>query len=173
MEKEEKGIHWRTTAKALHCGVEMLPEGKDIEYILIKYIEYKDKVNIAGRMETNKAIAYFEENPYTKLPMVLNATNCKRLEKLSGTPYLNELKNFPVRLTKEKCRDVQDGGETVGLRISKLPPKKPLLAVLSPEHPNWGKCMDYIKKGNSVEDLRKGYEISAEVEKLLIEETKK
>ena len=45
MNEEEKGIHWRTTAKALHCGVEMLPDGKDIDYIVIEHIEYKDKEN--------------------------------------------------------------------------------------------------------------------------------
>jgi len=173
MNEEEKGIHWRTTAKALHCGVEMLPDGKDIDYIVIEHIEYKDKENIAGRMESNKAIAYFAENPYTKLPMVLNATNCKRLEKLSGTPLLNKLTNFAVHLTKEKCRDVQDGGETYGLRISKLPAKQPSKPILDAKHTNWGKCIDYLKQGNTVQNLRKGYEISEEVEMLLNNEVKK
>ena len=35
--------------------------------------------------------------------------------------YPARLKNVAVRLTKERCRDVQDGGETWGLRISMIP----------------------------------------------------
>lgn len=106
-----------------HCGVECLPNGKDIERIIIARIEYKESEMINGRTENGVWVAHFAPNQYTSLPMLLNATNRKRLVKLfpECDGYPARLENVPVRLTKEKTRDVQDGGETWGLRISKLP----------------------------------------------------
>lgn len=130
---EQKGIHYRTGSKITHAGCEMLPEGKDIEYIVIERIDFKESEEIGGRKENGVWVATFAQNPYTKLPMVLNATNKKRIAKLARNEMINLIKNFPVRLTKEECKDAQDGGTTWGLRISKLPatlpiaPKKPAL----------------------------------------------
>lgn len=121
--EDQKSIHYRVGGKLTHCGVECLPEGKDIDRIIIARIEYKESEMIGGRTERGVWIAHFAPNPYTQLPMVLNATNRKRLVKLfpDCDGYLARLENVPVRLTKEKTRDVQDGGDTWGLRISKYP----------------------------------------------------
>lgn len=122
MESQEN-IHYRVGGRLTHCGVECLPQGQDIPRIVIERIEYKDKESINGRVEEGVWIAHFAPNPYTKLPFILNATNRKRLIKQfpDCDGYPARLKNIAVRLTKERCRDVQDGGETWGLRISKLP----------------------------------------------------
>lgn len=122
---EEKGIHYRNGSKITHAGCEMLPNGNDIPYIVIEKIEFKESEEIAGRKESGVWIATFAQNPYTKLPMVLNATNKKRIAKLARNEMINLIKNLPVRLTKEECKDAQDGGTTWGLRISKLPPTTP------------------------------------------------
>lgn len=119
----QENIHYRVGGKLTHCGVECLPQGQDIPRIVIERIEYKDKESINGRIEEGVWIAHFAPNPYTKLPLILNATNRKRLIKQfpECDGYPARLKNVAVRLTKERCRDVQDGGETWGLRISKFP----------------------------------------------------
>ena len=121
--EDQNNIHYRTGGRLTHCGVECLPQGQDIPRIIIERIEYKDKESINGRVEEGVWIAHFAKNPYTDLPFILNATNRKRLVKQfpECEGYPARLKNIPVRLTKEKCRDVQDGGETWGLRISKTP----------------------------------------------------
>ena len=122
--EDQRNIHYRKGGKLTHCGVECLPEGKDIERIIIARIEYKESEMINGRTETGVWVAHFAPNPYTNLPMLLNATNRKRLVKQfpECDGYPARLENIAVRLTKEKTRDVQDGGETWGLRISKMPP---------------------------------------------------
>lgn len=122
MESQEN-IHYRKGGKLTHCGVECLPDGQDIPRIVIERIEFKDKESINGRVEEGVWIAHFAPNPYTSLPFILNSTNRKRLIKQfpECDGYPARLKNIAVRLTKERCRDVQDGGETWGLRISKLP----------------------------------------------------
>ena len=120
----QENIHYRTGGKLTHAGVECLPDGKDIERIVIERIEYKERENIGGRVEEGVWIAHFAPNPYTNLPFALNATNRKRLVKRfpECDGYPARLHNVAVRLTKEECRDVQDGGMTWGLRISKLDP---------------------------------------------------
>lgn len=123
MTQSQENIHYRTGGKLTHCGVECLPNGADISRIVIESIEFKDKEMINGRSEEGVWVAHFAPNPYTKLPFILNATNRKRIFKLypECEGYLARLHNIAVRLTKEKCRDVNDGGETYGLRVSKLP----------------------------------------------------
>lgn len=162
--------------KLEYCGVEILPNGKDIEYIVISHIEFKETAKIRGTEQENMWICHFAKNPYTKIPMLLNSTNRKRLSKQAGTPYLEDVKNFAVRLTQEKARDVHEGGETMGLRISKTPAKKPAASAprpaparesLSPEHLNWQKCVDWVAAGKPIDDLRSKYDITPEIETLL------
>lgn len=121
---DQKDIHYRTGGRLTHCGCEMLPNGEDIPRIIIERIEYKESEMINGRRELGVWIAHFApNNGYTNLPFIMNATNRKRLVKLfpQCDGYLARLENIPVRMTREKTRDVQDGGETWGLRISKIP----------------------------------------------------
>jgi hypothetical protein len=121
--EDQRNIHYRVGGRLTHCGVECLPQGKDIERIIIARIEYKESEMINGRTEKGVWVAYFAPNKYTDLPFILNATNRKRLVKLypDCDGYLARLENIPVRLTKEETRDVQDGGTTWGLRISRIP----------------------------------------------------
>lgn len=171
----EQGIHYRTGGKLTHAGCEMLPSGKDIEYIVIERIEYKDQENVGGRTEQGVWVAHFAKNEYTKLPMVLNATNRKRIAKLfpQVEGCINLLKNVPVRLTREKTRDVQDGGETWGLRISKVPAKAPAApkrVVITEGCEKWNNCVDWVVSGKEVDALRQWYDISKETEEALIAE---
>lgn len=173
----EQGIHYRTGGKLTHAGCEMLPAGKDIEYIVIERIEYKEREEVGGRTEKGVWVAYFAKNPYTTLPMVLNATNRKRIAKQfpDCEGCINLLKNIAVRLTREKTRDVQDGGETWGLRISKQPakiPAAPQKAVLTPKHENWTNCVEWIASGNNVESLRARFNITKEIEEELLSAAK-
>lgn len=167
---EKQGIHWRTGGKLTNCGVEMLPDGRDIEYIVISRIEFKSEHMINGRTEKNKWVAVFAPNPYTTLPMILNSTNRKRLSKLfpSCNDMINLLENVPVRLCRERCKDVQDGGETWGLRISKVPAKAPVKPSLTIEDPEFEKAKAYILNGGNMDSIKNRYNISESVEKELL-----
>ena len=171
----EEGIYYRKGGKLTHASCEMLPNGQDIGRIIIARIEFKDNESINGRMEAGVWLAHFAPNPYTTLPLVLNATNRKRIAKQfwdtpveDGTPCegrINLLKNIPVRLTKEITRDVQDGGQTYGLRISKIPAdpepqpeKKPLPADKVGAVAMWAKGKNF-----GFEDVLRYYEMTDEV----------
>lgn len=180
----EEGIYYRKGGKLTHASCEMLPNGQDIGRIVIARIEFKDNESINGRMEAGVWLAHFAPNPYTTLPLVLNATNRKRIAKQfwdtpveDGTPCegrINLLKNIPVRLTKEITRDVQDGGQTYGLRISKIPAdpepqpeKKPLPADKVGAVAKWAKGKNF-----GFEDVLRYYEMTDEVATALKEALK-
>lgn len=177
--EDQKNIHYRTGGKLTHCGVEVLPGGKDIERIIIARIEYKESEMINGRAEKGVWVAHFAQNPYTSLPLILNATNRKRLVKLypECDGYLARLENVAVRLTREKTRDVQDGGETWGLRISKLPaaeaPAAP--AAQAPaqkkviQEEQIQKIVDWAKSnGFSIEQVAEKYDFASDTVKQAI-----
>lgn len=172
MTQSQENIHYRTGGKLTHCGVECLPNGADISRIIIESIEFKDREMINGRSEEGVWVAHFAPNPYTKLPLILNSTNRKRIVKLypECDGYLARLHNIAVRLTKEKCRDVQDGGETWGLRISKQPADAETAPQLKPltedKIPAAVKWMQENSKG--IEDVKKIYTLTPDIEEKLI-----
>lgn len=128
----EEGIYYKRGSKSDFASVDMLPGGKDIPRIIIEEIKFHEKLTINGRKETEQWTARFAANPWCNKEMVLNSTNKTRIAKAhwddaveDGTPCegrINLLKNIAVRLTKEEARDVQNGGTTWGLRISKMGP---------------------------------------------------
>lgn len=176
MSQSQENIHYRTGGKLTHCGVECLPNGADIERIVIERIEYKDSESINGRVENGVWIAHFAPNPYTSLPFILNATNRKRLVKQfpECDGYPARLKNIAVRLTKERCRDVQDGGETWGLRISKNPAadapvqqQAPAKKVITEDKVQV--IVDWAKKnGKTIDDVASMYDFESDTVKQAI-----
>lgn len=170
---EQENIHYRQGGKLTHCGCEVLVGGKDIESITVDHIEYKEKESVGGRVEEGVWVLYFAPNQYTQLPMILNVTNRKRLVKLfpECDGYLARLKNFNVRLTRERTRDVQDGGETWGLRISKIKPPQPSEQTAQKKEITADKVdavVAWAKKGNrSIADIEAKYTMSAEIKQKL------
>lgn len=172
---EQTDIHFRAGGKITHCGVECLPGGRDIERIVIDHIEFKDSETINGRVENGVWIAHFAPNPYTQLPLILNVTNRKRLVKLfpECEGYPARLHGVAVRLTKEKTRDPQEGGECWGLRISRIPAspepepkaakKKPLTLDKVDSAVKWMK-----ENGKTLDDVKKKYDVPQDVEDAII-----
>ena len=71
---QEQKIHYTAGGNPSHAGIWILPEGNDIEHIVIDHIEYRTNEKING-VERDAFIAIFKKNPYTELPMVLNKLN--------------------------------------------------------------------------------------------------
>lgn len=128
----EEGIYYRRGSKSDFAAVDMLPGGVDIPRIVIEKITFHEDITINGRKEKEIFTAKFAPNPWTDKEFVLNSTNKTRIAKQhwndtveDGTPCegrINLLKNIAVRLTKEEARDIQNGGTTYGLRVSKIAP---------------------------------------------------
>lgn len=164
--------HYRYGGKLTHIGCEVLPSGNPID-VIIDHIAWVEKEQING--ETKPAwIAYFKPNSYFTLPMVLNATNKKRIARMAGTPYLETVKNFPVTLCQEMDKAI-GGGRDWALRISQVQPRintagQPTKILLKPTDTNWNDIVGWVKAGNSIEAVWKKYEVSEEDKKKFIEE---
>jgi len=173
----EEKKHFSLGGALSHSGVGILPNGNDIEYIIIDHIEWRIDELVNG-VKKDTFVAFFAPNPYTTLPFVLNRDNKSRLLKAAkkGEWDLLDIKNFPVRLTHELTRL----GE--GLRISKLPPKIPaatavtVTPIAKPAAPapkpaitdeNFDKAKKFLETG-TMDALKGFYEVSEEMEKKLL-----
>jgi hypothetical protein len=159
---EQELKHYRYGGKITHIGVEVLPSGKDITAVIEK-IAWVEKEVVTGEVKPSW-VAYFKPNPYFTLPMILNSTNKKRLARLSGTPYLETVKNLPVTLTKEMDKAI-GGGRDWGLRISVVPPKvtakgEVIKPTLTPESTNWNDIVKWIQEGGAINSVTNKYDIS-------------
>lgn len=158
-------IHYRTGGTISHAGIEVLPSGKDIEYIVIESIEFKESEQINGRKQAGVWIGHFAPNPYTRLPWVINSTNRRRLAKLfpECEGYLARLHNVAIRLTKEKTRDPQEGGECWGLRVSLIPAKQPEAKKKPLPAEKVQSAIDWAQSNNkTIADIEEIYSLSDE-----------
>lgn len=162
---EELLKHYRYGGKLTHIGCEVLPSGNPIN-VVIDRIAWVEKEQVNGESKPSW-IAYFKPNPYFSLPMVLNATNKKRLARLSGTPYLETVKNLPVTLCQEMDKAI-GGGKDWGLRISQIAPKVTAQGTaiknkLTPESSNWASVVAWAQiEGNNIEAVWAKYDVTPE-----------
>ena len=157
--------HYRYGGKLTHIGCEVLPSGNQIN-VVIDHIAWVEKEQVNGENKPSW-VAYFKPNSYFSLPMVLNATNKKRLARLSGTPYLETVKNLPVTLCQEMDKAI-GGGKDWGLRISQIAPKVTAQGdvvknKLTPTSDNWNAVVAWAQTpGNPIESVWKKYEVTPE-----------
>lgn len=164
MAEEQVYKHYRYSGKLSHVGCECLPNGHDIT-VTIERISFVDNEVINGEKQS-AWVCYFKPNNYFKLPMVLNATNRKRLAKLSGTPYLETVQNLTVTLCQEMDKAI-GGGKDWALRISNIRAKMPETVVekklLTLQSPNFAEIKTWLasEKG-TMAGLLKAYEPDSE-----------
>jgi hypothetical protein len=96
-------------------------------------------------------------------PLILNATNCKTITKIYGTPHIEDWIGKQITLYVAK---VKIAGDTVdALRIRPTAPKLP---ELTPTHERWNGAFTAVQSGTTtVADIRKRFELSAANEALL------
>ena len=114
--------HYRKVFKSDHLGIadleEFIEEKRPLIFTISHVIQHYGTKVAGKKIDAN--IAYFID-PIK--PMVLNATNCKVLKKLSGgSKFVEDWKNLEVELYIDP--NVKMKGEVVGgLRIKDEPPK--------------------------------------------------
>jgi len=112
--------HWRTFHETEFLGAFDLDEQGLTEKVLTIKKAYRKEVKTdKGADEIVLSCDFNEE----KKPMILNATNCKAIEKVSGTAIIEEWEN--VRVTLYIQRGIKAFGKVVdGLRIRDFKPKE-------------------------------------------------
>lgn len=111
----KKLTHWKALANYDYLGAYSLENGKD-KIVTIKKIVTELVTGNAGRKD-NCIVAYFSDE---EKPMILNKTNCKTIQKIYGTPIIEEWVGKKIVLF---ASTTSLAGETVEcLRIRPYPP---------------------------------------------------
>ena len=107
--------HWKQLANYNYLGAYSLKNGKD-KIVTIKEIKQELVTGNGGRKE-NCIVAHFSDE---EKPMILNKTNCKTIQKVYGTPLIEEWIGKKIVLF---ASTTSLAGETVEcLRIRPYPP---------------------------------------------------
>ena len=104
--------NWRKLADKEYLGSWDLPEDNSDFIVTINNIEQKQVKNPQGKDDLC-IVCNFRENIK---PMILNATNCKTIEKVYGTPYLEEWAGKKIALFKTTISAFGDTTEAIRIR---------------------------------------------------------
>ena len=109
-------IHWKKTTNPNYLGTYTFEEGKDI-VVKVKDVKIEMIQDPKGGSE-EKPVMYFEGNIK---PLILNTTNMKTIEKVTGTPYLDEWAGKKLQLCVAPVSAF--GSMTTGVRVREFAPQ--------------------------------------------------
>lgn len=160
MESNEHLTHWKMLINPGYLGVYSLDNGKDMTLTIGNVV--REVVTSTGGKKEECTVVHFKEK---QKPMILNRTNSKMIQKIYGTPYIEEWagKKITVYASTTKLA----GEEVECLRIRPAIPQNPALKI--EDTVNFEKCKAALKNGYTIEQLRKKWTISDKVEKALNE----
>jgi len=90
--KMAEHIHWKKTTNPDYLGAYAFDDGKDM-VVQIKDVKIETVQNQQGKEE--KPVMHFEGDVK---PLILNTTNMKTIEKVTGSPYMDEWVGKKLRL---------------------------------------------------------------------------
>ena len=156
---EENKTHWKKNFNYNYLGAYSLLDNQELTLTITKVV--KEVVTGSGGQKDECTVAYFKESVGGEnKPMILNKTNCKIIEKLYNTPYIENWKGKQVIIYVEN--NIKAFGDLVdALRIKQILPisDKP---VLNPSSEKWEAAKDAVKNGSTLEQIRKYYSITKE-----------
>lgn len=159
--------HWKKTVDKDWIGTYVLPEGQPI-IVVLSHVK-KHEVKVKG-VKSERVVAYFANNEHFNKPMLLNSTNMSRLQKLTGTPYIEDWSKLDMHVTL--CQEMDrsfSGGKDWALRISPVAPRVEK-EELTPESKQWITAVARYKNSKSLENILKYYKLSEENKNILIKQ---
>lgn len=166
--------HWKKLYNPDYLGAYSLANetGGYIDRIMVVESVKSDRVTGPNNKSEDCVICRFKGE---SKPMILNATNCKQMVKLSGSEFVENWVGMAVTLYVSKVKAFGDIVDA--LRIKAAPkqqaPKPAAKEILSPTHPKWSGAVSALFLGSvTIETIKLGYELSPENEALLIDASK-
>lgn len=108
--------HWKKMSNPNYLGAYSIEDGKDL-VLTIDYVRQESVVGADGKKD-DCIVTHWKEQ---QKPMILNSTNCKMIQKLLGTPYIEEWSGKKIQIGTEKVKAFGDVVEA--LRVRKFLPK--------------------------------------------------
>lgn len=109
--------HWKALSNSEYLGAYSLEDQKDI--VLTIGTVAREMVTGPDGKKEECIVCHFKENVK---PMILNATNCKTISKLLGTPYIENWSGKKIQIGIEKVKAFGDVVDA--LRVRKTAPKE-------------------------------------------------
>ena len=108
--------HWKKLANPNYLGAYSLEDEKDIVLTIARVVQ-EPVMGTDGKKE-DCIVCYWKEN---EKPMILNATNCKTITKVTGTPYIEQWAGKRIQIGIENVRAF--GDVVPALRVRKNKPR--------------------------------------------------
>lgn len=161
----EVKTHWKKLHNPDYIGAYTLMDG-DVKEIVVKIasVRTKEVQSPDGKKEQCVVAELIGQKP-----MILNATNMKTLQKLSGSPYVEDWNGLQVTLY---VAQVKAFGDVVdALRIRPTLPTPAAKPELTPTHAKWSGAVKALQAGNTtLEAIKSAYTLSEANETLLSKE---
>lgn len=116
MSTKEK-THWKKNFNYDYMGAYSLPDGKDV-VVTIKETKKEMVIGANGKKE-ECFVCYFTDSDK---PMILNRTNCRTIEKLYGTAFIEDWPGNKIQLYAASVKAF--GDVTEALRIRDFKPQE-------------------------------------------------
>ncbi len=163
----EVKTHWKKLHNPDYIGAYTLMDG-DVKELVVKIqsVSTKEVQSPDGKKEQCVVAELVGQKP-----MILNATNMKTLQKLSGSPYVEDWQGLQVTLHVAKVKAFGDVVDA--LRIKPTLPAPPSKPALTPSHAKWAGAIKALKAGNTtIGAIKQSFELSTQDEQILIDLSK-
>lgn len=159
----ENKTHWKRLVNLDYLGVYSLEEGNDMNIKIVSVS--KENVKSTNGKQEELIVARLEN----KKPMIINRTNAKTIQRILGTPYIEEWSGKTVTVYADTTKMAGDIVECLRIR-SQLPiiEKEELTPIKTAK---WQNALSALKNGKSIQDIQKHYKISTDNIKLLENES--
>lgn len=118
MNEPQQKTHWKKMTNPNYLGDYSLPQGGDL-VATIDFVKQEKVTGVGGKSEV-EVVAHFKNGV---LPMILNKTNMKTIQKLFKSPYIEDWAGRAIQIYYDPT--VKFGRETVGgLRIRNFVPQQ-------------------------------------------------
>lgn len=149
--------HWKQLVNPDYLGAYSLQPG-ETKVLTIASVTNEKVKGQGGKTQTCMVVRWIE----SEKPMILNRTNAKTIQHITGTPYIENWSGTKIMIHAEKVDAFGDIVEA--LRVKK---EKYTLPTLTEDMPAFSKAVAYLQGGGSIEDIRKRYTLTDSIIKKL------
>lgn len=150
--------HWKQLVNPDYLGAYSLQPG-ETKVLTIASVTNEKVKGQGGKTQTCMVVRWIE----SEKPMILNRTNAKTIQHITGTPYIENWSGTKIMIHAEKVDAFGDIVEA--LRVKK---EKYTLPTLTEDMPAFAKAVAYLQGGGSIDDIRKRYTLTDSITKKLL-----
>jgi len=153
--------HWKKLTNPNYLGAYSFNHNEKERVVTIEKVIQEQVKGVGGRAD-ECIVAYLHNSK----PMILNKTNCKIIQKIYKTPYIEDWENFQITLY---IASIKYQGEFVdALRIKAKKPEIKEKETLTTTHPSYNDAVTALKAGHTIERIKDSFILSPELEKELL-----